>query len=119
MIQYVHPLLLVQCALFFLAQVVLLCLQGAALRRHGNRCFQLLVASTVCGLFILIATAALLILSRTETLIVWCYSLGFIFGIAQALLGLFGVALLFRDYRRLADQFSNTSATPNPNDRNA
>ena len=119
MIQYIHRLLQLQLALFFIVQVVLLCLQGAALRRHGHRCFQLLVGSTVCGLLLLIASGAMLVFTPTETLLVWCYSLTFIFGIGQAFLGLGGVASLFRDYRRLTEHFGNSRTEPNTNDRNA
>ena len=116
---YLTHLLQVQLVLFLIVQVALLILQGGALRRHGNRCFVLLVASTVCGVLLLIANGAPVFLTPTQTMLVWCYSLGFIFGVAQAFFGLIGVALLFRDYRRLADNFSNTSAQQKINDKEA
>lgn len=108
MLQHLIHLLQIQVILFLIVQLALLFLQGAALRRHGNRCFELLVASTICGVLLLIANGAMVFLTPTETLLVWCYSLGFIFGTAQAFLGLFGVAFLFRDYRRLTDHFDST-----------
>ena len=112
--KYITHLLQVQLALFLIVQVALLVLQGGALLRHGNKCFLLLVISTICGVLLLIANGAMFFLTRTETTLVWCYSLGFFFGFAQAFLGLFGAAFLFRDYRRLAEHFSSTSATPKP-----
>ena len=114
MLQHIHHLLQFQVVLFLVVQLALLYLQGAALRRHGHRCFLLLVASTVCGIGVLAASGAVLVFTPTEALLVWSYSLGFLFGTAQALLGLVGVGLLFRDYRRLAEHFSTTSATQNP-----
>ncbi len=64
MLQHVHRLLQFQVVLFLLAQVAILYLQGAALRRHGNRCFLLLVISTVCGICVLIVSGALLVCGR-------------------------------------------------------
>lgn len=113
---YLTHLHQVQLALFLIVQVALLILQGNALRRHGNRCFALLIASTVFGLLLIIANGAILFLTRTQTMLDWCYSLGFMFGVAQAFLGLVGVALLFRDYRRMADHFRNTAAKQKTND---
>jgi hypothetical protein len=55
-------------------------------------------------------------LTLDESGLVWCYSFGFLFGIAQAFIGLFGIILLFQDYRGLADQCKNAS-TINSNDR--
>ena len=119
MTQYIQYLPQFQFGLFLLFQVALLFLQGAALRRHGNKCFQLLVASTIFGILLLITRAALLVFLPTMTLFVWHFWLTFIFSIAQAVLGLAGAALLFRDYRRLAEHFSNSSTNQTPNDTNA
>ena len=103
--------------LFLIVQLTLLYLQGAALRRHKNCCFLLLVASTICGIFVLAATGTMLVFTRTEALLVWSYSLGFLFGIAQGVLGLIGAALLFRDYRRLAEHVSSVVANQLESDR--
>ena len=109
--KYINHLQQVQTILFLIVQVALLILQGGALRRHGNRCFALLIASTVCGVLLLIASGMMVFVTLDDTKLVWWYLFGFVFGIAQAFLGLLGVALLFRDYRRLADQYKDKLAT--------
>lgn len=118
MLQNLNRLFQLQVVLFLLIQLALLYLQGGALRRHGNRCFLLLVVSTVCGICVLIFNGALVFFTPSEASLLWCYSLNFFFGAIQGFLGIIGAALLFRDYRHLAEQFSTPSATKDPYARN-
>ena len=114
MLKHIHHLLQLQVGLFLVVQLALLYMQGAALRRHGHRCFLLLIVSTVCGVCVLAASGAVLVFTPSEALLVWSYSLGFLFGIAQGFFALAGAKLLFRDYRRLSEHFDSTSAIQNP-----
>jgi hypothetical protein len=114
MLKHLHFLLHTEVALFLVVQFALLAIQGAALRRHRQRSFQLLVCSTLCGIALLIANSSVQVFRPTGDWIFWLYSLGFLFGIASAFFALAGFVHLFRDYRRLAEHFSKNSTTPAP-----
>jgi hypothetical protein len=111
MLKHLHLLLHTEVALFVVVQFALLAIQGAALRRHRQRSFQLLVRSTVCGIALLIANSSVQVFRPTGDWIFWLYSFGFLFGVASALFTLAGFVLLFRDYQRLAEYFSKASTT--------
>jgi uncharacterized membrane protein len=116
MLKHIHLLLHLEVALFLVVQFVLLFIQGVALRRHRQRSFQLLVSSTVCGIGLIIANSSVQIFAPTGDLIFWLYLSGFFFGVASAFLALAGFVLLFHDYRRLAELFSNASTIQNQHD---
>jgi len=86
---------------------------SAAARRIGSHVLNRpgITTHTVCGILLLISNAVMVFSTPNEAMLVWCYSLGFLFGVLQAFLGLIGIALLFRDYRRLAEHSNNSNDT--------
>jgi hypothetical protein len=119
MLNRIHLLLYLEIALFLVFQLALLLIQGAALRRHGQRGFQLLFSSTVCGIGLLVANTSVQVFAATGDWIFRLYLLGFCFGVAQTVFAWAGFVFLFRDYRRLAEHFDKTSDTHNASDSNA
>ena len=118
MLKYIHYLFAVQITLAALVCAVFLYFQWAAMRRHRQRSFELLVSSTLCAFGILAANAAMLIFPQTESSYAECVVLAFGFTVGQLGFCLAGTILLFRDYRTLAEHYEKNSAARMPGDRN-
>jgi hypothetical protein len=118
-VRYVQTLGYVEITLGIAFQTAILFLQCAAYRRHQRPSFLLLAISTSCGIVFLASSLAP---RFYPTQIAVLYTCSFLLFCAQALLGLFGIITLFRDYRRLAEAAPATeplSIHANTNDRNA
>ena len=97
-----YALAKVVAAFAILIQSAMLFLQIVALFRHRRSFFLLLCLSSVFGLIygVLCALPYLIPLSAPSTL--FLLKVGTFFGVAGGLLAIIGTALLFRDYRNLA-----------------
>ena len=82
-------------------QVILLALQADALRRYKHKSFLLIVASTLCFLVyaVIAATPSFVALSRPTLINIYASALVFL--AVGAVLGVWGVWYLFRQYGRL------------------
>ena len=86
-----------------LGQVVLLSLQYRALRRTGHYSLRLLCGSTVCGIGAFVASLAPDVISLSDAALWRMYIVTGALTAVQIVLGVWGVAALFRSYIGLTE----------------
>jgi len=102
-LQYVTLLGYTQGALALLSGGVVCSLQIGAFHRHGTPSFLLLTISTICGILMLVLGFVPHFFPSTPILSLWFYLLSFLFFCAEITLGIFGIVMLFQEYRKLAE----------------
>jgi len=88
----------------FCMQVTMLCLQMGALRRHGHDSFRMLVIASICGVAYTCLVCVPLMVTLSSGMSAVLYAAGLLLLLPAYILSVAGTVVLFRSYRRLAEQ---------------